>query len=79
MSELLKVKLEATFDNEVWAQVISSFSDEVVAQQNVLENKLSHLQKVMDNLITSLDTLDNPMMITRVQERYEKAQAEEND
>lgn len=76
VAALVREKLMATFDQEVWETTLAEFREQANGQQRQKRLQLSHLDIVMENLIVSLDTLTNPTMIRRTQERYEDAQAE---
>lgn len=73
---LLHRKLSATFDAEDWEKTLKTAVEESRKTQKRVQAQLSNLETVMDNLIISLETLDNGEMVRRVQERYEQAKAE---
>ena len=74
--ELLHLKLEATFDAEVWEKTVSSLDDDFEKERNRILAQLRALEKIMGNQIAGLDALTNPEMIRAVQKRYEDAEAE---
>lgn len=76
VAALVREKLLATFDQSVWEATLAGFKEDVNGPQRQKRLQLSHLDIVMENLIASLDTLTNPTMVRRAQERYEDAQAE---
>lgn len=73
---LLREKLEATFDSEAWEQTLEKAAEEFEKSHKRAQAQLRSLEGVMDNLIVSLETLDNGEMVRKVQERYEQAKSE---
>jgi hypothetical protein len=76
IERLLQRKLNATFMTDVWETTIISFREQFVAERKRKMAQLSILEKVMENLIASLDTLKNHDMILAVERRYEEAKLE---
>lgn len=71
---LLEKKLRATFDEAVWEKTIASFSDEYEKARKMIESQIKSLEKVMENLIGSLESLTNPDMVRAAQRKYEATQ-----
>jgi DNA invertase Pin-like site-specific DNA recombinase len=74
---LLHYKLRATFDANVWEETASQFVHDYQRQRKQLDTQLRTLGQVMTNLVASLGTLTNAMMIRAAQDQYEQAQAEQ--
>lgn len=75
---LLLEKLRATFDQSVWQHTLDTFADKYRESRKQMYAQLQHLERVMENLTTSLETLSNPIMIRTVEQNFEDAQAEYN-
>jgi DNA invertase Pin-like site-specific DNA recombinase len=76
ISQLVKEKLTATFDPEVWQETITALSKEVGAGKHLQQEQLKALEQVMENLLTNLETLKNAEMIRRAEQRFEQAKSE---
>lgn len=74
--QLVQRKLIATFDSSVWEQTLKRFEKDYQKEQKQIKTQLEHLETVMENLINSLSTLNNPHMIKAAESRYEEAQEE---
>ena len=74
--KLLHKKLRATFDSDAWEMALATFDEEYQKERKRKSSQLTHLEQVMESQVASLDTLTNPHMIQRVQERYEESQRE---
>lgn len=74
--ELLKQKLLATFDPDVWQQQLQQFTQDFEKDIASKRKQLTTLETTMNNLLLSLDTLTNPEVIKRVEARYAEAEAE---
>lgn len=73
---LLLEKLQLTFDYESWSQALDVFVAEVEQQKQLKRKQLKHLETVMRNLITSLESINTPELIAKIEQRYKDAQAE---
>jgi DNA invertase Pin-like site-specific DNA recombinase len=76
--DLLKDKLRATFDDETWTASIEQYKREFEKEHHTRQRQLDVLRQTMDNLLLSLDTLTNPEMIRRAEERFSEAEREHN-
>lgn len=76
LSKLLLEKLEVTFNAEEWQQRLDEFKGEFDKERRYKQKQLDALQQTMDNLLLSLENLDHPEMIKRVQARYTEAEKE---
>lgn len=77
VTKLLHHKLRSTFDSNVWEATAAQFVIDYQRQRKQLETQLRTLKQVMTNLVASLGTLTNEMMIRAAQEQYEQAQTEQ--
>ena len=73
---LLLQRIRATFDEAVWSEALSGFSETFQKDRKRIASQLQGLERYMDNQINSLDVLTNPEMIKGVEARYEEAQTE---
>lgn len=69
-------KLRNTFDADEWEKSTKSFSKDYKRIMKQLRSQLAPLERVMDNLLISLDTLTNVDMIQAAERRYEHAKVE---
>lgn len=76
VSSLTLEKLAATFDSDVWEDTVSTFGQNFKRQRKRIKSQLVSLERVMKNLVASLENLSNPDMIAGVERRYEHAQVE---
>jgi DNA invertase Pin-like site-specific DNA recombinase len=76
ITRLLHHKLRVTFDSNIWQESAAQFVIEYQRQRKQLETQLRTLGQVLTNLVASLGTLTNEMMIRAAQEQYEQAQME---
>jgi hypothetical protein len=76
VSALFVEKLKATFTHDQWNSEIDARVSIHQKQHEAQRKQLEHLQTVMGNLLTSLETLSNPQMIASVERRYQEAQSE---
>lgn len=74
--KLLRAKLEATFQDEYWAQALASLEDELTKDSDRIKTQMEHLETVMHNQLASLESLTSPDLIQAVERRYEDAKAE---
>ncbi len=74
---LLLEKLRATFAPEVWDSLLAQFDKRFEVERHRISQQITALEKVKKNLVTSLQSLDDPELIKAVQERYREAKAEE--
>ena len=78
VSALLLEKLLLTFDLNNWKMAIETSFEKQDEQKRLTESQIRHLETVMRNLVTSLETLGNPQMIAMVEQRYAEAEKELN-
>lgn len=74
--ELLHQKLLVTFDSRSWDKTLASFGEVYDQERKRIGKQIVLLEKVMKNLIKSLQTLDEEDMIRAVQAQYREAKAE---
>ncbi len=74
--DLLRKKLDVTFDPSVWDQALEESQEQFHQERRRISKQLDALERSMKNQIVSLDTLDDPEMIRAVQQRYADAKAE---
>jgi hypothetical protein len=77
VSGLLLEKLKLTFSLDVWQTAIEEVYASYSEQKRLIESQLVHLKTVMENLVTSLSTLSNPIMIAAVEAKYNEASKEQ--
>jgi len=73
---LLLEKLKLTFDFGKWEDSLDVFVDEHKQQQRLQRKQLKHLNTVMQNLLTSLESITTPDLIVQVEQRYSDAKDE---
>lgn len=76
--ELLKEKVKITFDDETWQKSVAEFEIEHGQELEKRQRQLDGVERTMNNLLASLDTLDNPTLIAKVQDRFNEAESEYN-
>jgi DNA invertase Pin-like site-specific DNA recombinase len=76
ISTLLLEKLKLTFDFDRWKDSLDAFVDEHKQQQQLQRKQLKHLKTVMQNLLTSLESITTPDLIMQIEQRYRDASAE---
>lgn len=76
VTDLLQMKLKATFDPTAWDEMISRSAETYKRERQRIKKQLATLEQVMAKRIVSLDTLTHPQMIRAVQERYAEAEQE---
>lgn len=77
VSALLLEKLQVTFQNSEWQKAIDVFNEEVDSERNIKQSQLHALERVIENLVLSLETITNAEMIQSVQQRFEAAKIEQ--
>jgi hypothetical protein len=73
---LLRQKLEATFDTSVWNANLTATLNNLQADKKRRGVQISTLEKVMEGLIASLESLTLPEVIQAVEKKYKDAKAE---
>jgi len=73
---LLREKLLVTFDPKSWDKTLSSFGEVYDQERKRISKQRDLLEKVMNNLIKSLQTLDEEDMIRGAQQQYRDAKTE---
>jgi len=76
VSTMLLEKMKVSFDLSEWQAAIDASYEKLREQRRFLQSQMLHLETVMDNLITSLGSLQNPQMIAAVEQRYKAASDE---
>jgi len=76
ITDLVRAKLSSTFDREKWSKTLDSFMKEQGHTRKLMLSQIEGLERVMENLIASLETLTNKDMIRAAQARYEDAKVE---
>jgi DNA invertase Pin-like site-specific DNA recombinase len=76
ISDLLRERIRATFDEQVWQDTLNTFSSGFEKERKRLQSQLDALERFMDNQIASLDVITNPQLIKAVEQRYAEAQNE---
>lgn len=76
ISTLLLDKLKLTFDFDKWKDSLDVFVDEHKQQQHLQRKQLKHLKTVMQNLLTSLESITTPDLIIQIEQRYRDAKDE---
>ncbi|MEZ4667528.1 MAG: recombinase family protein [Anaerolineae bacterium] len=76
ISRLLLDKLKLTFDFDKWQKSLDVFAQEHEQQQHLQRKQLKHLKTVMQNLVSSLESITTPDLIAQIEKRYKDAQAE---
>lgn len=74
--QLLLTKLKSTFRSEIWQQTFEEFKKGYEAERTYKKKHLSTLERTMENLLVSLETLTVPAMIEHVENRYREAEQE---
>jgi DNA invertase Pin-like site-specific DNA recombinase len=74
--KLFQKKLKATFDDKTWHESLDDFEKEQLQVRLSRINQIKALERTMENLITSLETIDTPAMITKIEARYKAAEEE---
>ena len=74
--ELVRQKLVATFDEDVWAATLADFTDAFEKERVHITARITQLERVMDNLAVGLGQLSNPAMIQRAEKQFSEAQTE---
>ena len=74
--KLLKRKLTATFNSDIWQESIETFETTYTKERKFKVAQITALEKAMQNLLGSIETLSNPDVIKAVEKRYEDAKAE---
>lgn len=72
----LHERLRATFEADVWQETLAQTNAGYEEEKRRISTQLATLERVMQNQILGLETIDNPNMIRAIQERYEEAEAE---
>lgn len=76
ISALLLEKLKLTFDFDRWKDSLDAFAEEHKQQRQLQHKQLKHLKTVMQNLLTSLESITTPDLIIQIEQRYRDASAE---
>ena len=67
-------KVKVTFDDKTWQESIAEFEADHAKEFKARHKQLEVVERTMSNLLASLDTLDNPTLIAKVQDRYNAAE-----
>ncbi|MEZ4678183.1 MAG: recombinase family protein [Caldilineaceae bacterium] len=73
VSRLVHEKLLSTFDYDAWGCEVNTFAEKFEDERRIKQAQLQQLQKVMDNLVASLETISLPHLVAATQKRYEEA------
>ncbi len=76
ITNLVIERLRKTFDPTVWEQTLAALEEKYVAASSPVIAQRSTLERVMQNYLLSLKTLDTPEMIQQVEADYKAAQEE---
>jgi DNA invertase Pin-like site-specific DNA recombinase len=78
VSKLLLEKLKVTFDQEVWSQTLKGFSEKYEKEKSFAAKQLAAHEAALRNLTNSLDTIEDPDLIRRTEERFKAKRDEYN-
>lgn len=73
---LLLEKLRLTFNFDQWSGALDKFIIDYEQHKQLKRRQLKHLETVMNNLTTSLESISTPGLIAQVEQRYQDAQLE---
>lgn len=77
ISTLVIEKLKITFDQSVWDETLAFHRKTYEQARKLKFSQLASLERVIENLLSSLESLENKEMIQTVEERFEKAKSEQ--
>jgi DNA invertase Pin-like site-specific DNA recombinase len=69
-------KLKVTFDSEVWQQNLDKVGEILQQERKLKTAQLVSLERAMENMVASVETLTTPQLVQAIEARYQDAVAE---